>query len=359
MSNTQSITLTDKQSRDINLLKGISILLVLFIHANIKDVLPDIDDRSVLGMWTQIVTRILVDNAVPMFFLVSGFLFFLKPGSIFGKWKKRVSTLLMPYILWCLVGFMIPFVFQNVLGLAHLFSGNSLKRIADFVALDYVRIFWDVRDGAPILSTMWFLRNLLVMVALTPVIKVLAIRLRILFPIMLFAIYLFLPFGYPGISSSGLFWFGTGCWLALGGGNLFEWIENQRNAIISAIWCIAFITIVTAFYFDCQYEIIHRLFGIIHFVAIYKCITHFSKKETPRLLVKISTASFFIYAFHEPWMGYILKIIYKMVNPSGIANFIAPFALVVITVAYSYAAYILLKKYAPRLLSLLTGARNK
>lgn len=74
---------------------------------------------------------------------------------------------------------------------------------------------------------------------------------------------------------------------------------------------------------------------------------------------KISTASFFIYAFHEPWMGYILKIIYKMVNPSGIANFIAPFVLVVMTVAYSYAAYILLKKYAPRLLSLLTGARNK
>lgn len=35
MSNTQSITLTDKQSRDINLLKGISILLVLFIHAKI------------------------------------------------------------------------------------------------------------------------------------------------------------------------------------------------------------------------------------------------------------------------------------------------------------------------------------
>lgn len=48
-----------------------------------------------------------------------------------------------------------------------------------------------------------------------------------------------------------------------------------------------------------------------------------------------------------------------MVNPSGIANFIAPFVLVVMTVAYSYAAYILQKKYAPRLLSLLTGARNK
>ena len=70
------IILSQKQSNNINLLKGISILLVLFIHANIKDTIPCLDDKSALGMWTQVVTRILVDNAVPMFFLVSGFLFF-------------------------------------------------------------------------------------------------------------------------------------------------------------------------------------------------------------------------------------------------------------------------------------------
>lgn len=231
MNNIQSITLTDKQSRDINLLKGISILLVLFIHANIKDALPDIDDRSALGMWTQIVTRILVDNAVPMFFLVSGFLFFLKSGSIFGKWKKRVSTLLMPYILWCLVGFMIPFVFQEVLGLVHLFSGNSLKRIAEFEPFDYVRVFWDVRDGAPILSTMWFLRDLLVMVALTPIIKLLTQRLKVIFPIALFVVYLLLPFYIPGLSSGGLFWFGTGCWLALGGAICLSGLKSNEGII--------------------------------------------------------------------------------------------------------------------------------
>ena len=91
------IILSQKQSNNINLLKGVSILLVLFIHANIKDTIPNLDDKSALGMWTQVVTRILVDNAVPMFFLVSGFLFFLRPGSIIEKWEKRVKTLLIPY----------------------------------------------------------------------------------------------------------------------------------------------------------------------------------------------------------------------------------------------------------------------
>ena len=34
------IILSQKQSNNINLLKGVSILLVLFIHANIKDAIP-------------------------------------------------------------------------------------------------------------------------------------------------------------------------------------------------------------------------------------------------------------------------------------------------------------------------------
>lgn len=151
------IILSQKQSNNINLLKGVSILLVLFIHANIKDAIPNLDDKSALGMWTQVVTRILVDNAVPMFFLVSGFLFFLKPGRIVDKWKKRGKTLLIPYILWCMVGFIIPFILQEALGLVHLFSGNSLKKIADFETSDYIKMFWNIRNGAPILSTMWFL----------------------------------------------------------------------------------------------------------------------------------------------------------------------------------------------------------
>lgn len=83
------LTLTKRQSKAINLLKGTSMLMVLFIHANIKDALPGLDDKSALGMWTQVVTRILVDNAVPMFFLVSGFLFFLKPSRITDKWRKE------------------------------------------------------------------------------------------------------------------------------------------------------------------------------------------------------------------------------------------------------------------------------
>lgn len=216
-NNNQQIQLTSVQSQNINLLKGLSILLVLFIHVSITDCMPELENTTVLGVYTHVVTRILVDNAVPMFFLISGFLFFLKKDSYANKWRKRFKSLVIPYLLWCFVGFMIPFVLQRVLGLEKMFSGTELKKIADFEAWDYVRMFWDIRQGAPILSVMWFLRNLIVFVALTPVIELLCKYLKFAFPIVLTVIYLFLPFGVPGVSSTSLWWFGMGCYFALGG----------------------------------------------------------------------------------------------------------------------------------------------
>ena len=353
------IILSQKQSNNINLLKGVSILLVLFIHANIKDAIPNLDDKSALGMWTQVVTRILVDNAVPMFFLVSGFLFFLKPGRIVDKWKKRVRTLLVPYILWCIVGFIIPFILQEALGLAHLFSGNSLKKIADFETSDYIKMFWNIRNGAPILSTMWFLRDLIVIIMLTPAIHLLVKIIPQTFPVILICVYLLLPFSVAGMSSSTLFWFGIGGWFAIREKNPFTWIECFNGILLSVVWAAALAATIISFYYDWHYETIHAIFGIIHFVAIYKCVSVISISGIPKWLTAVSTASFFIYAFHEPWMGYVLKISYKVLHPSGLILYIAPFILVAFATAYSYAAYALLKRYAPRLLNLLTGARSK
>lgn len=351
--------LSQKQSNDINLLKGISILLVLFIHANIKDAMPCLDDKTALGMWTQVATRILVDNAVPMFFLVSGFMFFLKPGSIVKKMKKRIRTLLLPYILWCIVGFLIPFVLQEMLGLAHLFSGTSLKKTADFEATDYIKMFWNIRDGAPILSTMWFLRDLIVVIMLTPAIRLLIRIMPRAFPVILICVYLLLPFHVAGMSSSTLFWFGMGCWFAIREKNPFAWIERSDGILLSAVWMPALIACIISFYYDWHYETVHDIFGMIHFVAIYKCVSATSMSGIPKWLTAVSTASFFIYAFHEPWMGYVLKVLYKTSHPSGLTLYIAPFILVAFATTYSYAAYALLKRYAPCLLNLLTGGRIK
>lgn len=167
----------------------------------------------------QGLTRVIVINAVPMFFFISGFLFFLKKDTYTSKWKKRFHSLVIPYIIWCAIGFLIPFFFQQIMGLGHLFKGGEghLKPISEFEGWDYLKMFWNIRDGAPILSTLWFLRNLILLVALTPVFHFLTTRLKCFFPILLLANYLVMNLGVLCLSSADMFFFGIGCFLAING----------------------------------------------------------------------------------------------------------------------------------------------
>ena len=214
-----------EQSKTLTLLKGFAILLVVMIHCDIRGSM-NVSPMSLLDLYSQGLNREIVFNAVPLFFFISGFLFFLKEDTYLNKWKKRFKSLVIPYIVWCFVGFLIPFVFQEVLGLAHLFKGGAghLKPIADFEGWDYIRMFWNIRDGCPILSTLWFLRNLIVLVLLAPIFSILIKYLKWGGSVLLTLNYLFFHVGFLCLNASNFFFFGMGCYLALstlGGGECF------------------------------------------------------------------------------------------------------------------------------------------
>lgn len=149
--------LTKEQSKTLTLLKGFAIILVVMIHCDVRNAMGA-EYLSGLDLYMQGLTHVIVINAVPLFFFISGYLFFLKKDTYQNKWKKRFKSLVIPYIIWCIIGFLIPFVFQQVLGLGYLFKGGDghLKLIAEFEAWDYLKMFWNIRDGLPILSTLGF-----------------------------------------------------------------------------------------------------------------------------------------------------------------------------------------------------------
>lgn len=214
-----TVELTSQQSKNINLLKGLSIIFVVFIHADLRSMVSAYMDITMpVNVYMETLTRTLVDNAVPMFFFVSGFLFFLRKDTYANKFKSRFKTLFVPYVIWCLIGFLIPFVIQRILGLEHLYSGKELKLIKDFAPMDYARMFWNLRNGNPILSTLWFLRDLIVFVALTPAIALLVRYLKFLFPVFILAAYFFIQYSVAGFNVNSFCWFALGAYFSRGGG---------------------------------------------------------------------------------------------------------------------------------------------
>lgn len=354
------IGLTKEQSKTLTLLKGFAIILVVMIHCDVRNGMG-VEHLSGLDLYMQGLTRVIVINAVPLFFFISGYLFFLKKDTYQNKWKKRFKSLVIPYIIWCIIGFMIPFMFQQVLGLGYLFKGGEghLKPIAEFEAWDYLKMFWNIRDGAPILSTLWFLRNLILLVALTPIFHFLATRLKWGFPVLLAANYLIFHQNFLCLSSADMFFFGMGNWLVLSsnseGGVLL--LDKQKYNWLFPIWLLAFTVDLIAYYYDTQETLARNIFVVIDCMLMYRLMRTAVDKWDMTWLVKISTASFFIYLFHEPWLGYMQGMSFKFIHPTGFFCYLMPWFFCVLGGGYSYVAYLILKRFAPKLLNAMTGAR--
>lgn len=176
------------QSQTINWLRFPLIVLVVFIHnqgkgTSLSDVIIPwgaMQGTDYYNLLRLFITSVFARIAVPTFFIISGYLFFIKIDSFNyriykSKIRQRIKTLLIPYILWNLLA-IIP-IFGIV---QHLFFRNQPLPSVDF---NPIRIFWnnscdtwkDVLGGEhslcyPINIPLWYIRDLIVMILITPVV---------------------------------------------------------------------------------------------------------------------------------------------------------------------------------------------
>lgn len=155
-----------------------------------------------------------------------------------------------------------------------------------------------------------------------------------------------------------MFFFGMGNWLELrtnSGGVLI--LDKQKYNWLFPIWLLAFTVDLIAYYYDTQETLARNIFVVIDCMLMYRLMRTAVDKWDMTWLVKISTASFFIYLFHEPWLGYVQGMFFKFVHPTGFFCYLMPWFFCALAVGYSYIAYLILKRFVPKLLNAMTGAR--
>ena len=170
-------------SQTIAFLRFPLIVGVVLIHSKVNNVVikgvqlipPD-------GHWfydniSYLFSDIFAAVAVPLFFFISGFLFFYKTTaftkSVYAKkLKRRVHTLLIPYIFWNLAVALLFFLSE--IFFSGLMSGVN-KAIHDYTFQDWLWAFWNKThiDGVgissnPICYQFWFLRDLMVVMLFSP-----------------------------------------------------------------------------------------------------------------------------------------------------------------------------------------------
>lgn len=156
-----------KQSEIISALRFPLIVGVVFIHT----LELSAGEYQVYDFLYSFLTDGLCGVCVPLFFFFSGYLFFqnidcFDMTTYWKKMKKRARSLLIPFIFWNL--FVVTIIGLGQLVAPSLFTG-AYKSISDFTFIDWLSIFYSaLGSNQPIAFQLWFLRDLIIMVAMTP-----------------------------------------------------------------------------------------------------------------------------------------------------------------------------------------------
>ncbi len=214
------------QSKVITALRLPLIVCVVLIHVSLMDLAHAREAYPLFFCVNYLTVEVIARTAVPLFFFISGFLFFYKTESFSlsiykQKLRKRFRTLAIPYVSWNAIVILLYIVLQTFL--PGLTSGEN-KPMADFSALDYLAAFWDMKmvdaDWSsyhmPINYPLWFIRDLMVVVLFSPLVYWLVKRLRG-YALAGLAFLWMMAWGMPvtGFSTTAFFFFAFGAYFSV------------------------------------------------------------------------------------------------------------------------------------------------
>lgn len=337
-----------KQNQAISSIRFPLIVLVVFVH--LKGEVCPVTIGSNGSFWiffTEMISHNLGAIAVPSFFVISGYLYFLGlDGDLtwtwtFGKWKKRVKSLLVPYLFWNL------FVILAIIVKSNLFS---LFGFAEDELMEYVRQM-DVKDWlltGPADFPLWYLRDLIVMVIISPLIYYL-IKYFKLTTVILLAV----PYFIWGTTS--LFYFGAGAVMGLRKDDLAELSYRIRKPV----YIIALIMLLasTAASGTAAHCTIRRCFIPFGVVAFYNLIAEMPVRVR-NLFSRLSGSVFFIYAAHEIYiLGWTRGMFLRVFGDGVTGSVISYFGIPVVVLTVCLVLYQVFRKVTPKTLSFVCGGR--
>lgn len=263
------------------------ILLVTYAHSY---------SSEVSGYWMRLLTgQMLSKLAVPVFFLMSGYFFFrqLETWSwvIYRqKLRRRLMTLLLPYVVWNLM-------------MAIKLGRFSWRMFWAYWTTSGMQTDWLGQNHwmtAPVNLPLWFLRDLMVMIFLAPIIYwVFSFRCW-RWPLIVGLTVLYLSgigaFALPGLSMYAVFFFSIGACIRLSGTSLLSVALRLRWPTISASVVLALAMLLT--YGSLQFSSWMLAFRLTGSLAVIVFTFDLLTLSSQRLPVVVCDASYFVYLAH-------------------------------------------------------------
>lgn len=378
-------------SRIINRLRIALVLLVLFVHVH-----PDHNPHwltmdnlsgqpfgwvifSVIGTFINKFAFI----AVPLFFAISGYLFFQKLESwSWSVWKhkigSRVRTLLIPFIIFnviCAISLLCISVKKgNGWSLAGAYEGGIPFIGWLWNGVSYCQgwknwLGMDMQLYYPLDVPLWFVRVLMVMLAISPAIHWCVRKGGVVYlGIIGLAYCLGVLCCAPGFSTNTLFFFSLGAFAAIRSVDPVEWSRKNIRWVLPILICLWIVASMIVAPGNAQpVENLMFIFGIpvCFWIGAWVMDRGVAKSACLKCDCSFITgACFFVYCIHMvnfgswnllSWANQMGSRIFNLDHPAAAA--IAYLAEITLIMAVGIIAYWLLKRFLPKLSGVITGGR--
>lgn len=303
----------------------------------------------VIELFSQEIGRL----SVPIFFIISGYLFFHNIDALtteiwIQKLKRRIKSLLIPYLIW-----------NVVVGLCYIFiwnlNGSDNMHMIGAGRFWFESLIGKMREtGAfPIVFQMWYIRDLMCVVLLSPILYFFLKKVGFLFVPCIGVLWIFgieLPvLGNYCLSMAAIFYFGLGAYFTINGFSYMACVRKVR--------CLGFVypLLVTA---DILYgsKALHN-FGILSgIILIFYICGYLAKSGRLKSVSFLSSASFFVFAIHEPLLSHVVRSLTSKILPNHliIAQYFISVGLIV---GISLIIYYAMRKFFPKVTGIVCGGR--
>lgn len=363
-------------------------ILVVFVHGFGADI--DVSELHASGLTGLAVSDyirlffsvVIARSAVPIFFIISGYLLFLKVEEYnktvyISKLRKRWHSLVIPYFSWIVLLILWTLMFK-VAGI--LLHGKPWTGFLDYFQNNgYLHMLWDssvweerttwlgieTHNSGPVLLPFWYMRDLIMMVVISPVIYWLIKKLKIIFIILLLAIYVFdiRVSWMSGTFTCASLFFSLGAYFAIKKQDFTDVLWKWKKIICPvAVALMIYQTYTGSAMGDEISKMIHPwlvIFQSFAFILLASALCNYPKLYG--MNKKLARTSFFIYALH-PFILYNIISIINKVMPMRDTWYVMTFNYLsapLLCVGICIGIYWMSQKLTPGVLGVIVGERRK
>lgn len=317
----------------------------------------DAHGHHIFFQWVYPFSLILGETGVPAFFFISGFLFFYSSKQYSQKLKSRVQTLLIPYVFW---NGLILMVYQLMWQI-----GSPVmimeKSIANYGLVDYLRAFidrgsWDAGNGVPLLCPYWYIRNLMVLCILSPIIYYVIRYLKWIPVLVLFLWWISIP--YNGMIASSLLFFSMGAYFSIEQKTPIILLRKYKYVFLT-VWLVAFFIDWAHCFWNVPYALyVHRISLVLNIFLLLLVGNYYGHKQYPGRQL-FDNSAFWIYTVHYPMTIALGAVFARFLT--GISDwqmFVFYWSGVLCVTAVCVVSYVILHRLCPKVLSFVMGNRS-